>query len=753
METTHSVGIDLGTTYSSIAYLNEQGEPVSLPNQEGELATPSVVLFKDDEVIVGTEALRNAIRYPDRVVQNAKRFVGDPTKKWNIAGKPYTPVDIATFVLKKLISAAQDQIGPIEQAVITVPAQFSDSQRHSTVEAGHRAGLKRVDIINEPVAAALCHVLGNEGLWFSDLANEQSIMVYDLGGGTFDLSLVKYHQDEVTVITSSGDLNLGGIDWNQALMRHVSEEWVREFGDDPRGNLESLQYLSNEAEQAKRSLSVRPKAAMACKLDGHRKTYQITVEQFEELTADLVEHTADITKRMLKDNGMGWAHVDVVLTTGGASRMPMVRRKLKELSGRTLNTTLSPDLSIAHGATYYSGMLLTNDKFAKSILSKKATTRLASVKQRSVNARALGILVRNPKTNKREPHYLLKANTPLPADVTNNYGTVVPNQKRVHLQIVESGTSDEHPPAKLGNCVIDGLPPNLPEGSEIAVTISYDAEARVHVSAKDVASGKRASTAIVRQENVVPQLASDHPDDLQMLEKSKPAESKPAAAKTQAAPRPKEKKKPQPQAERKPSGTEPAVRTRPATQPAPEPQPQKVEKQTIKPRAVPQPAASAKANDARKQQLERADQPVPLCNECGEALNSRGVCTACGAQPGVSPIMQSSPQPKPQAKPQQGQGQRRRKTRPQGQGTQPQTRPAAKPSRPAAPPIDDAEILELDQTASTRKPAQPARRKKPVAKQPPTARPRPKSQPQPAQPKPKKRKDDGEDEFWQLVDD
>ncbi|HUG92169.1 MAG TPA: Hsp70 family protein, partial [Planctomycetaceae bacterium] len=342
MLTTHAVGIDLGTTYSCIAYLNEHGEPVTLANQEGELCTPSVVLFDDDEVIVGTEALRNAIVRPDRVVQNAKRFMGDPHQRWVIGGKPYTPIDISTFVLKKLIAAAQEQIGTIDRAVVTVPAQFSETQRHATVEAGHRAGLQQVDIINEPVAAALCYVLGTEGLWFTELAGEQRIMVYDLGGGTFDLSLVKYQKNEVSVIAGAGDLNLGGIDWNLALQNAIADQFNREFGSDPRTDPESLQYLALEVEQAKRSLSVRPRAALTVQHFGKRKTYQVEIEQFEKLTRLLVEHTAGITQKMLKDRKMGWAHVDVVLTTGGASRMPMVRNTLKTLSGRTLNTSLSP---------------------------------------------------------------------------------------------------------------------------------------------------------------------------------------------------------------------------------------------------------------------------------------------------------------------------------------------------------------------------------------------------------------------------
>ncbi|HXY36898.1 MAG TPA: Hsp70 family protein [Planctomycetaceae bacterium] len=504
-----AVGIDLGTTYSVISHLNESGEPVVIANQEGELATPSVVLFEGDCPIVGTEALKNSIRFPDRVVENSKRFMGDVGKRWWINDRPYSPVDIATLILKKLVAAAQDKIGTITQAVITVPAQFSDAQRHATIQAGHAAGLERVDVINEPVAAALCYVLGSEGLWFSELAGEQRILVYDLGGGTFDLSLVRYRKDEVTVIASSGDLHLGGINWNQSLVDALSDQFVKAYRDDPRSNPESLQSLSLEVEQAKRTLSFRPRAALTINHGGHRKTYQVELEQFQRLTKPLVDRTEEITLKLLKDNKLGWAHVDVVLVTGGASRMPMIRGRLKQLSGRTLNTALSPDLSIAHGATYYAGMLLANDKFARSILSEDASRRLAKVKQQSVNARELGILIRDMKTQKRVPHYLIPANTPLPVSSTQQFGTVIANQRRVHLVIIESGTQPDQPYVVLGDCRIDGLPPNLPEGSKIDVTISYDPQARVHVSAKDAASGKSAHTEILRQENIVAQLTSD----------------------------------------------------------------------------------------------------------------------------------------------------------------------------------------------------------------------------------------------------
>ena len=517
MPPTHAVGIDLGTTYSCISYLNEHGEPVTLANRAGELATPSAVLLDGDEPVVGAEALRSAILFPDRVVVHAKRFMGDPEKRWTIGGQRYTPVEISAVILKSLLASAREQIGDIDQAVITVPAQFSEAQRLATIKAGHQAGLNRVDLINEPVAAALCYVLGTEGLWFSELAEEQRIMVFDLGGGTFDLSLVKYSRDEVAVIASDGDLHLGGLDWNACLLDAISEQFRKEFRLDPRHDAESLQFLVNEVEQSKRGLSSRPKSALTCQHAGHRKTYQVEQSQFEKLTRHLVDKTESITKRLLRERKMGWAHVDVVLTTGGASRMPMIRERLKQLSGRTLNTSLSPDLSIAHGATYYAGMLLSNDKFARSILREEATERLARVRQRSVNARGLGILVRDPQSNTRVPHYLIPPNTPLPAEVTQKFGTVVPNQKKVHLVVVVSGTGTDESFVKLGDCVVDALPAYLPENSEIAVSIRYDEEAKVHVSARDVTSGRQAEAEIVRAENLKPQLTADQKDDATLV--------------------------------------------------------------------------------------------------------------------------------------------------------------------------------------------------------------------------------------------
>lgn len=694
---THAVGIDLGTTYSCIAHLNEQGEPVAIPNQEGEISTPSVVMFDGDDEIVGTEALRNAIMNPAHVVQNAKRWMGDPTKKWTIDGRTYTPVDISAAVLRKLLGDAERQIGKIDQAVITVPAQFSELQRQATVEAGRMAGLAHVEIINEPVAAALCYVLGIEGLWFTELASEQRILVYDLGGGTFDLSLVNYHENQVRVIASSGDLHLGGIDFNQAIVNAVAEQFVRKNSEDPREDLESLQHLAWEAEQCKRSLTVRPKASLICQHAGKREVYQIEQAQFNRLTQHLVKRTEEITVQILKDNKMGWAHVDVVLSTGGSSRMPMVRDMLKRLSGRTINTSLSPDQSIAHGAAYYAGMLLTNSEFAHSILNAEASARLAKLKQQSVNARALGILVRDEKTNRRVPYYLIPANTPLPTSVEHTFGTVIPNQKRVRLRLVESGAGSETEYVELGRCEVDGLPPNLPVDSEIAVTISYDSSARVHLSAREVKSGKAATTIIVRAENLVTRDFEGTTDD-------RDAEDDDS------------------------------------------------EEIVLLP-------VGASQIVPRLQESQGSLQPVALCKQCGETLNTRGECPVCQRKAArVHPVVKTkeqvappqpaaTPKPRPSVKPIP-------MSLPTGASAAnkvPQAKPSVKPQpRPAVSPA--AKAPRSPEASGILKPTDDEIIELPVKKKP---TPAPVPAPAPAAKKPKRAEsqpmDPGEAEFWKML--
>ncbi len=764
---THAVGIDLGTTYSCIAYLNEHGEPITIPNKDGELSTPSVVLFEDDHVVVGTEALRNSIRHPDRVVVHAKRHMDNPNHRWKIAGKSYTPVDISTVILKSMLDSAREKIGAIERAVITVPAQFSDVQRQATAEAGKRAGLKQVDIINEPVAAALCFVLGTEGIWFTELATAQSIMVVDLGGGTFDLSLVRYQKNEVRVIASGGDLQLGGLDWNRALEVAIAKQFQKEFSIDPMKDRESAQALALEAEQTKRSLSVRPKAALTCAAGGQRKTYQVETEQFERLTRELVDRMEVLTLDLLKENNMGWAKVDVVLTTGGSSRMPMVRSLFKKLSGRTLNTSLSPDQSIAHGATYYAGMLLTNSTFAKSILNPTAAARLAQFKQQSATARSLGLLIRDAATHTRVPHYILPANTPLPVSVSQIYGTVSDNQRRVHLRIVESGTAADSQYVELGTCQIEPLPENLPEGTEIEVTISYDEQARVSVDAKVLKTGQATHTEIVRPENMIVRALAEGAEDIEAAEegtevevKSTPAvKDAPAAAKVSA-----------PAVKGATGGLTPprsvessgaskvsapnsgitagrssivASSAAPGKLKSPAPTP-------LGPKPVPAPTPAAGRPGRPTSALDDSNEPVPLCNKCGEPLDSRGVCLNCKS--GVPAKSESSGPKSPAAVP--------KPIRPASTISTGRSTIVKSGSIPVLPLPNDDDIIELGSkppTVPVKKPAaavpgQGTSQPKPKVKAPPLPPFAGTPKPDNAGKKPSKPVDDGEDEFWKIMD-
>jgi molecular chaperone DnaK len=515
-----------------------------------------------------------------------------------------------------------------------------------------------VDIINEPVAAALCYVL-SEGMWFAELAHDQTVMVFDLGGGTFDLSLVKYNKSEVKVIASGGDLQLGGIDWNRRIEEFACDEFIKETPLDPRLDKESMQSLAIEVEQTKRSLSVRPKAPLTVQHAGRRKTFSLDQEHFELLTSDLMNRCEQITLALLKDRKLGWAHVDTVLVTGGATRMPMVRKMLQRVSGTTLNTALSPDQSITQGAAYYAGMLLSGQKFAKTYLGKEASARLAKFKQVSVNARGLGILVRDKETGLRVPHYLLPPHTPLPVEVKQTFGTVVPNQKRVHLHIVESGTSPEQPFVKLGACVIEELPADLPISAPIEVTIRYDEQARVHVAGKDLTSGASAKAVIIREQNMA-YLPS---------EQARAAEVQLANRKSEAAAPPPTPPAPPPL----PAAAAEAVGTstfRPAIG------------ATKKPPARPpvKKPVPAKPSAARTvASLDRAERPVPLCNQCGEALDAKGRCPSCGPAGAVSK--------RPQAT-------------------------VRKPKAPAVPAADD--ILDLDlHTAKTEKMPIPKRSDQP----------------------------------------
>ncbi|NNJ24677.1 Hsp70 family protein [Alienimonas chondri] len=507
------VGIDLGTTFSSLAVLDKHGNPVSVPNAAGELATPSVVLFEPGgKVVVGTEAARRAVSDGGRVVQQAKRFLSEPGKRWEIGDRKVTPTEVSALILRELLRSARARFGELDEAVVTVPVQFGDAERRRTVVAAKSAGLKRVTLIDEPVAAALDHILAGPnaeegGLWFTELADETTVLVFDLGGGTLDLAVVEYGANGVKVRAAGGDPKLGGVDFTAAIADALAGQFARENADldilaDPRDDVDSEQALMNEAEDVKRSLSVREATQINIVHAGRRKSYKVERDQLNALTAHLVKRAEEQVTALIREHTKGWGEIDAVLLTGGSTRIPAVRAMLKRLAGTTPSTELSPDQSVAHGACLYAGLLAQDEAFAKNLLGDRADDgewqdKLSKAVPTQRTGRGLGILVRQAKTNAHVPHYLIPPNSAIPASATQVYGTVRPGQQRVRLRVVQAGPTPEAPPTELGDCVVAPLPEGLPENAPIAVTLSLDASGLVHTTAVEQTGGVRAEAKIV----------------------------------------------------------------------------------------------------------------------------------------------------------------------------------------------------------------------------------------------------------------
>jgi len=298
----HTVGIDLGTTFSTLAQLDEQGTPVPIANEEDDVETPSLILLAESgHVIVGPNRMRAAMEDPDHVVDRVKRHMGSTQYKRTFDGREITPEFLSALILKKLRQDAEKRIGPIGNAVITVPYYFNDLRRKATQDAGRISGINVIDIINEPTAATLTYAWnkGELGAKASKFDRPRLALVYDLGGGTFDVTVVSYTPTHFRVLATDGDVQLGGIDWNDRLVNHVAEEFKARYGVDPRQSASTLQMLRHDSDQAKITLSEKESATLTCRHEGKAINVSITRAQFEEMTADLMQRTADTTELVL----------------------------------------------------------------------------------------------------------------------------------------------------------------------------------------------------------------------------------------------------------------------------------------------------------------------------------------------------------------------------------------------------------------------------------------------------------------------
>jgi molecular chaperone DnaK len=498
----HTVGIDLGTTFSCIAHLDKNGDPVPLANDDGEVEIPSlIVLAETGHVIVGPSRTRAALEDPERVVERIKREMGNVQFKRTFDGHEITPEFLSALILKKLKQDAEAQIGPITNAVITVPYYFNDARRKATQDAGRIAGLNVVDIINEPTAATLTYAWNQRELGTGGKKGSQPrlVLVYDLGGGTFDVTLVRYTPTHFQVLATDGDVQLGGVDWNDRLLDYVADEFKSRHGADPRQSPATVQVLRNDCDLAKIALTDQPQAKIHCRHAGKSIDVLITRDKFEELTADLLQRTLDTLELVLETAKVTPNQLDAIVLVGGSTLMPAVPKRIKELTGIEPFKGISPHTSVAQGAAIHAAVLEARYRGEKSLLAESVRKHLAEIKQDDVNSHGLGVIARHPRTGKYVNHLMIPHNSRLPAEKTQLFYTNEPNQQRVSIKVLEGDAPDPNACTLIGTCRVTGLPPNLPAKSPIEVTYSFDRAGRVRVRARDQAGGREAAIEIERR--------------------------------------------------------------------------------------------------------------------------------------------------------------------------------------------------------------------------------------------------------------
>jgi molecular chaperone DnaK len=491
------VGIDLGTTFSAIASLDDHGQPITLPNRDGDMLTPSAVLLLDDgSAVVGQAALDVALEQPDRVATLIKRRMGHPTFGRLVAGREFRPETLSAIILRKLVQDAELRLGPIGRAVITVPAYFDDTRRKATKDAGRIAGLDVLDILDEPTAAALAYSLQQTRGMPAPSQEQRTVLVYDLGGGTFDVTLVRLSQQRFQTLAIEGDVRLGGKDWDDRIVDRVAELFQRQTGVDPRSDPQALVNLASAAERAKRTLSKLPQTTITCMHSGQVLTVPLSRADFESLTRDLLVRTRLTTQQLLRQAGLTWERVDRVLLVGGSTHMPMTGQMLQELTGKVPDNSLAVSEVVARGAALHAGIVAAHDFGEELLLEEGAREVLSQVVEINVNAHSLGIEVK--QNHERFNDILIPKNTQLPTAASRVYCTVVENQSRVRVKVLQGEATQADACISIGECWIEGLPSNLPKSSPVQVRCGVGSDGLIDVMALDMTSGKMARTAIHR---------------------------------------------------------------------------------------------------------------------------------------------------------------------------------------------------------------------------------------------------------------
>jgi molecular chaperone DnaK len=516
----NTVGIDLGTTYSTLAQVNEEGTPIPVPNEDDDVETASLILLAGPKnVIVGPNRNRAAIEKPENVVERIKRHMGAADYKREFDGHEITPEFISALILKKLKLDSEQKIGTISNAVITVPYYFNDARRKATQDAGAIAGLNVIDIINEPTAATLTYAWHKGELGIGQSNIKRRVLIYDLGGGTFDSTLVEYTPTHFHVLATDGDVELGGVDWNDRILNYVCDEFKEKHSIDPRDSAQAVHALRNDCDLAKIQLTEKAEVVIPLRYEGKSNTVRLSRSKFDELTADLLQRTLDTTDFVIEQAKLTFKELDAVVLVGGSTLMPQVREKL------AAHTSIKPYIlpgnythtAVACGAAIHAAILEARNNSGNSRFTERIKKLLAGIRQEDVNSHGLGIVAMDPRSKKQINHIMIPRNTTLPFDVTQTFQTNKENQERISVQVLEGDAPDPVANSLLGKCRITELPANLPKGTPVDVTYSFDKNGRISVSAKEKATGKQAVIEVERrgtlnekQVEVFTQLATEY---------------------------------------------------------------------------------------------------------------------------------------------------------------------------------------------------------------------------------------------------
>jgi len=505
------VGIDLGTTMSAIAHLDPTGVLRTVPNSQGEPLTPSAVYIDGDQVVVGKSAKRAASHHPHKVATLIKRDVGKPLYSRTIDGRQFRPETLSAMIIKKLKQDAERKIGPIAQAVITVPAFFDDARRKATEDAGRIAGLEGVSILNEPTAAALAYCLEGQlnrtgAALVPDFPDgKMTAVVYDLGGGTFDVTCIHLESKRVDTLATDGAVRLGGKDWDDRIVKHVVERFEKKYGltIPP----ERRDAIALQAENTKQLLSELPTAEFECFYEDRAIRETLTRQAFEDMTRDLLVRTefyiTDVVTKQARlpgrDTPLRWTDIDRVLLVGGSTRMPMVREMVRRLSGQEPDTSLDPDQVVAQGAAVYAAILAARGQEGGLAVDGEGWGNVGKVEVVDVNSHSLGIKVYHRRTNQFVNAILIPKNHPLPCAVSKVFPLRDAGTTAVRVKVLEGEALDPDANIELGECAVTDLPPNLPAQSPIQVRLSYGTNGRVRVMALDMTGGRFAHAEIERK--------------------------------------------------------------------------------------------------------------------------------------------------------------------------------------------------------------------------------------------------------------